>query len=91
MGTSFERLDYGSVDGSRWGGASTDKIAFYGVTPVSRIGVSTAISTTVSVSANATTFQAYGFSTSSEAMDFVNAISTIASALVSTGLFYNLR
>ena len=31
---TYERLDYGSVDGSQWGGASTDPIGFYGVTPV---------------------------------------------------------
>lgn len=30
---TYERLDYGSPDGSNWGGASTDCIGFYGVTP----------------------------------------------------------
>jgi hypothetical protein len=33
MATSYERLDYGSVDGSQWG-ASTDVLAFYGSVPV---------------------------------------------------------
>ena len=27
-------MDYGSPDGSNWGGAATDKIAVYGSTPV---------------------------------------------------------
>lgn len=31
---TFERLDYGSPDGSKWGGAASDKLSFYGVTPV---------------------------------------------------------
>lgn len=31
---SYERLDYGSPDGSQWGGSSTDKVAFYGTTPI---------------------------------------------------------
>ena len=31
---SYERLDYGSPDGSQWGGSSTDKLAFYGTTPI---------------------------------------------------------
>ena len=31
---TYERLDYGSPDGSRWGGSASDKIGFYGVTPV---------------------------------------------------------
>lgn len=31
---TYERLDYGSPDGCLIGGATTDKIGFYGVTPV---------------------------------------------------------
>lgn len=33
---TFERLDYGSPDGSQWGTVSTDALGFYGVTPVVR-------------------------------------------------------
>ena len=36
---SYERIDYGSPDGSQLGGASTDKIGFYGATPVTRPSV----------------------------------------------------
>jgi hypothetical protein len=32
---TYERLDYGSDDGSQIGGASTDKFAFFGKAPVS--------------------------------------------------------
>ena len=31
---SYERIDYGSPDGSQWGGAATDKLGFYGKVPV---------------------------------------------------------
>lgn len=31
---TYERVDYGSDDGSQFGGAATDKIGFYGATPV---------------------------------------------------------
>lgn len=31
---TYERIDYGSDDGSQWGGAATDKIGFYGKVPV---------------------------------------------------------
>ena len=31
---TYERLDYGSPDGSQWGIAATDKIAVYGSTPI---------------------------------------------------------
>ena len=85
MGTSYERLDYGSADGSQWGGSSSEAIAFSGATPATHMSISTAISTTVSISTSA-----YGFSTSQEAMQIVNAVSTIASRLVSTGLFRSL-
>ena len=33
---TYERLDYGSPDGSNWGGASSDPLGMYGVTPVVR-------------------------------------------------------
>lgn len=36
---TYERIDYGSSDGSQLGGASTDKIAFYGATPIVRPSV----------------------------------------------------
>ena len=31
---TYERVDYGSSDGAHFGGAATDKIGFYGATPV---------------------------------------------------------
>lgn len=31
---TYERLDYGSADGCQIGGAATDKVGFYGATPV---------------------------------------------------------
>lgn len=31
---TYERVDYGSSDGAQLGGAATDKIGFYGATPV---------------------------------------------------------
>lgn len=33
---TYERLDYGSDDGSQWGGAATDRIGFFGATPISQ-------------------------------------------------------
>lgn len=31
---TYERLDYGSDDGSKWGGAASDKLGIYGITPI---------------------------------------------------------
>ena len=33
---TYERLDYGSDDGSQWGTVSSDKLAFYGKVPISQ-------------------------------------------------------
>jgi len=43
---TYERLDYGSADGSQWGGAAADKVAFYGGTPVSQRAYSSAVHAT---------------------------------------------
>lgn len=42
---TYERLDYGSADGSQWGGASTDKLGFYGTTPVTQQSIGAGLST----------------------------------------------
>lgn len=41
-----ERLDYGSPDGCNIGGASTDKVGFYGETPVDQGAAVTTLATT---------------------------------------------
>lgn len=40
---TYERLDYGSPDGSNWGGAATDKIGFYGKVPIVQRTFSSAV------------------------------------------------
>lgn len=42
---TYERLDYGSDDGSQWGGASTDKLGAYGQTPTVRLNIGLGLST----------------------------------------------
>jgi hypothetical protein len=54
---TYERLDYGSPDGSRWGGDSLDKVAFYGGTPVVQRPFSSAVHVT-SALASSTDFGA---------------------------------
>lgn len=43
---TYERLDNGSPDGSQWGGASTDKVGFYGKVPVVQRAYSSAVHAT---------------------------------------------
>mgnify|MGYP001574391092 CR=1 FL=1 len=54
---TYERLDYGSPDGCQIGGASTDKVAFYGGTPVVQRPYSSAVHAT-SALASSTDFTA---------------------------------
>jgi len=78
----YEQTGYNGPDGQQMGRATTEKIAFYGSTPLAQQTVSSAISTTASIS----TSGVYGFSTSTEALQVVNAVSTIAYALKQLGL-----
>lgn len=50
---TYERLDYGSPDGSQWGTVSTDALGFYGATPVTastQVNVSSGVDTSTVVS-----------------------------------------
>ena len=55
---TYERLDYGSPDGCLVGGAATDKVGFYGATPVvQRATAATHTTTAVVTSASFGTLQ----------------------------------
>lgn len=43
---TYERIDYGSDDGSQWGGAASDKLGFYGKVPVVQRPYSSAVHAT---------------------------------------------
>lgn len=42
---TYERVDYGSPDGAQFGGATTDKIAFYGSAPLAQVSLTQQAST----------------------------------------------
>lgn len=79
---TYERVTYGSPDGAMMGNASSEPIGFYGATPVTRGSISSAISTTASIS----TSGVYGFATSTETLQIVWAVSSMAYALKQLGL-----
>lgn len=43
---TYERLDYGSPDGSQWGGSAANPVAFYGKVPVVQRPYSSAVHAT---------------------------------------------
>lgn len=77
----YNYIGDGNPDGSIIGNTG-EKLGFYGTTPVAVQNVSTAVSTTASVS----TSGHYGFASSTETMQIVNCVSTMAYALTQLGL-----
>ncbi|MBK6639260.1 MAG: hypothetical protein IPH08_05040 [Rhodocyclaceae bacterium] len=49
---TYERIDYGSADGSQWGGSASDKLGFYGKVPVVQRPYSSALHATSGISSS---------------------------------------
>ena len=86
---SYERLDYGSPDGSQWGGASSDALGMYGVAPVTQYDVVGAASTyaTSWASTGAALGSTFGFATAAAMSSFILQVSTITVAGRRLGLW----
>lgn len=51
---TYERIDYGSADGSQLGGAATDKLGFFGATPVVQQAITAVATATATTTLNET-------------------------------------
>lgn len=83
---TYERLDYGSPDGSQWGGASTDALGCYGVTPVARYADGQVASTYPAYSQSSATATTFGFASALHFTTFVATVSSIQAALTRIGI-----
>lgn len=79
---SYERLDYGSADGCQIGGAATDKVAFYGITPTTQPTNAAQAALTLTTA----TTGGFGFSTSAAFNAFTAQLENIRASLVLLGL-----
>lgn len=79
---TIKQLSDGNPDGTVLGQSSTDKISFFGATPVVRQSNITAVTTTAST----TTTLAAGYTTTAQADAIVTAINSIITALDNLGL-----
>lgn len=80
---TYERLDYGSPDGSQWGGASTDLLALHGSTPVDQAAaILTALTTGVTITAGV----AAGFASTAQLQLMVDALNAVIVALREKGI-----
>ena len=73
---TYERLDYGSPDGSRWGSKAADKLGFYGKVPVIQRAYSSGVHAT-----------AAGTSSASFGTDGLATLQEIQNTLVGLGIW----
>lgn len=80
IATSYEQVTTNSPDGAQMGKSSTEKIAFYGATPIVRPSAITSVTTT---GASSTT-NAYGYTTAAQADAIVASLNAVITALGAT-------
>ena len=79
-----EYIGNGNPDGTSFGSSTSEKISFYGVTPVAQTALSAAaVETTVAIS---TTSEKWGYASSTQANAIVSLVNEIRAALVTLGL-----
>lgn len=79
--TEYTQVFDNNPGGGQFGRATTEKIAFYGSTPITQPTISSAVSTTSTVSSGA-----WGFASQAEINQVVAAVSTMAYQLKQLGL-----
>jgi len=79
---TYEQVTYNSPDGALIGNSATEKIGFYGTTPVVQAAAVTSVTTTGATS----TTNAYGFTTAAQADAIVASLNAIQVALTNIGI-----
>ena len=80
--TEYEQVTYNAPDGAQMGRTTTDKIAFYGTTPIVQQTLSAASTYTVTSNTTSTV----GFTTLADAQAIVAQVSSITQVLKNLGL-----
>jgi len=76
---TYERIDYGSDDGSVWGGSASDKIGFYGKVPVVQRTFVASLHNTTAI-ASSTDFTAAHLAVLQEVMNTLRGLGIWATA-----------
>jgi hypothetical protein len=82
---TYERLDYGSADGSQWG-ASTDLLGMYGAIPSTQYTAVGDASTYATYNQSTGSASTWGFATQAALTSFIRQVSTITVALKRLGI-----
>lgn len=80
----YEQVTYNAPDGAQMGLTATDKIAFYGATPIVQYGAVSAAST-YNITSNTTS--TVGFISVAEMSSFISQVSSVIAGLKALGLF----
>jgi hypothetical protein len=83
IATSYENVSYNSPDGAVFGASTTEKIAFYGVTPIVQPSAAAQVTLTTFSPMQTSPF---GWSTSAEMLTTLAAIIEIQNVLRNLGL-----
>lgn len=78
----YNHIHDGNSDGTLVGNSASDKVGFYGVTPVVQAATFTSVATTAATS----TTNAYGYTTAAQADAIVTAVNAIITALENIGI-----
>lgn len=84
LATNYEQLSYNSPDGAQLGQSATEKIGFWGATPVAQR--SSAAQTTIGTTTATTGGGVFGFTTSTQFSAAIAQLEEIRAALVQYGL-----
>lgn len=79
---TIKQLSDGGPDGLKVGQSATDKVGFYGTTPVVQQTSQAAVSTSVAIAISS----GYGFSTQAQADAIVTLVNALRLAMVNNGL-----
>jgi hypothetical protein len=81
--TEYEQVTYNAPDGAQVGKGATEKVGFFGATPVAQRTSSAQTTLTLTIKHTA----AYGFSTSAQATAVKNQLAEICATLKTLGLW----
>lgn len=79
---AVRQLSDGAADGNSLGQSATDKVSFYGATPVVRGATAAAVSTSASILVSS----GYGFSSQAQADSIVTLVNALRLAMLNAGL-----
>lgn len=78
----YEQVTYNSAAGAQVGQSATEKIGFFGATPIVQETAATAVDTTAATSTTA----AYGYTTAAQADAIVTSLNAVIASLSALGL-----